>query len=504
MKSILFQYGPIQVPAYGFMIMLGFMSAMWIAYYRAKLNGVRPEIVIDMGIYGMITGIIGARLWYVVQYHYFFSWEILNIQDGGFSILGGIAGIFIFLASYRNLDYFFYCGLTILVRGLLEHHNYLFRIQGKPHLADLLVLGILAGIAYANRERYRNFFSTKRKAFFLMFLIALCVLFTSRLTYMGFHYSRYFSDHWILTQTQDQKPIQIGATTDAEWKLFCEKFSLPFAQEELFRSHSLRLQNLRTLSDRTSSYLLKESSETLLKTLAELKIPAKRFKDEKGNVIPGDAFGLFKIWKGGMVSFGGLFFAIFVICFVIAKYKLPLARVTDFSVPGVAFAIGITRAGCFMNGCCFGGIPQGSTYIGVIYPKGSLCWDHHVRDLQIISPELPAHVVHAAQFYESIACFFLFLILTWWYPRRRKEGEMIFLLGFGYGIFRFLVEQFRDDTPIVMMGRNIGELTGIGLVIFSIFSFYNLRYHWIPIMKYLRFLDPLQGSEVEYQPEKRT
>ncbi|MEK7486612.1 MAG: prolipoprotein diacylglyceryl transferase family protein [Planctomycetota bacterium] len=502
MKSILFQYGPIQVPAYGFMIMLGFMSAMWIAYYRAKLTKVRPEIVIDIGIYGMITGIIGARLWYIVQYHYFFNWEMMNIQDGGFSILGGFAGVLIFLASYRNLDYFFYCGLTLLIRGLLEHHEYLSRVQGKHHLTDLIVLVILAGIAYANREHYRNFFSTKRKAFFLLFLMSCCMLFTSRLIYMGIHYSHYFSDHWILVQTQDQKPIQIGVTTEEGWKSFCEQFSLPFAQDELFRSQKLRLKNLRALSDRVSPYFIRETSETWLKKLAESHTPAKYFKDDKGNIIPGDAFGLFKIWKGGMVSFGGLFFATFVVCFVIAKYNLPLARVTDLCIPGVAFAIGITRAGCFMNGCCFGGVPNGNYYLGVIYPKGSLCWDHHLRDLKIISPDWPAHVVHAAQFYESVACFLLFLALTWWYPRRRKEGEMIFLLGFGYGVLRFLVEQVRDDTPIVMMGRNIGEITGIVLILFSVFSFYNLRYHWIPVMKYLRFLDPLQGSEVDYQPEK--
>lgn len=64
-----------------------------IATAEAKRTGQDPENYLDMGMIGVVFGIIGARLYYVI-----FSWdmykdnllEILNIREGGLAIYGGV------------------------------------------------------------------------------------------------------------------------------------------------------------------------------------------------------------------------------------------------------------------------------------------------------------------------------------------------------------------------------------------------------------------------------
>lgn len=51
---------------------------VWIAAREAKRTGQNPENYLDMGIIGVIAGIVGARLYYVI-----FSWDMYkdNLLD---------------------------------------------------------------------------------------------------------------------------------------------------------------------------------------------------------------------------------------------------------------------------------------------------------------------------------------------------------------------------------------------------------------------------------------
>ncbi len=111
MRQILFEipYTGIKVFGYGLMLFFAFLGSMNIAARRAKQEKIDPEIVFDMALYVFIGGLVGARLFYVVQYwgvkvHTF--WEIFQIWNGGIvlygSILGGTAAFFL----YRSLRTF--------------------------------------------------------------------------------------------------------------------------------------------------------------------------------------------------------------------------------------------------------------------------------------------------------------------------------------------------------------------------------------------------------------
>ena len=92
----------------GAAILLGFL----IATVEAKRTGQNSEDYMDMGIIGVIAGIVGARLYYVI-----FSWDmykdnllhIFNLREGGLAIYGGVIGavIAVFaLARWKKLSPF--------------------------------------------------------------------------------------------------------------------------------------------------------------------------------------------------------------------------------------------------------------------------------------------------------------------------------------------------------------------------------------------------------------
>lgn len=56
------------INSYGFAIMIGFLLASYVAVRRAKPLGYDSDFILDVGIIGMIFGIIGAKINYVLQY----------------------------------------------------------------------------------------------------------------------------------------------------------------------------------------------------------------------------------------------------------------------------------------------------------------------------------------------------------------------------------------------------------------------------------------------------
>ena len=80
---------------YGIIIGLGILGAMFLIVADAKRRGQNPDDYWDLFIYGILAGVVGARLYYVI-----FSWDyysrypdqILNIRGGGLAIYGAIIG----------------------------------------------------------------------------------------------------------------------------------------------------------------------------------------------------------------------------------------------------------------------------------------------------------------------------------------------------------------------------------------------------------------------------
>lgn len=82
------------IKSYGLMLVIGFLAAVALAKRLSRRITSNPQIISDVALYGLIAGVIGARIFYVV--HYFkekFAGHLLYIfaiWQGGLEFLGGI------------------------------------------------------------------------------------------------------------------------------------------------------------------------------------------------------------------------------------------------------------------------------------------------------------------------------------------------------------------------------------------------------------------------------
>ena len=97
LNRIAFSIGSLEVRWYGIVITLGIVLAFVYAFFRGKRNeGVIMDDIIDVGLWTVILGILGARLYYVLttldEYHYETFLDVIAIWNGGLAIYGGIIG----------------------------------------------------------------------------------------------------------------------------------------------------------------------------------------------------------------------------------------------------------------------------------------------------------------------------------------------------------------------------------------------------------------------------
>lgn len=109
MQPILFRIGNLKFFSYGLFMALGILAATIWMVQQVKKEGKSPEFVLDSVLIGVISGIIGARLFFVFLYEpsYYLAnpLRILYIQEGGLAFYGGfifgLAAILIYLHRAR-------------------------------------------------------------------------------------------------------------------------------------------------------------------------------------------------------------------------------------------------------------------------------------------------------------------------------------------------------------------------------------------------------------------
>ena len=91
-SSTAFAIGDFKIMWYGVVIALGMLMAIAYASYRCKYEKIKVDDLIDIAIFAIFFGVIGARLYYVIfSPHQFKSlWDILNLRNGGLAIYGGV------------------------------------------------------------------------------------------------------------------------------------------------------------------------------------------------------------------------------------------------------------------------------------------------------------------------------------------------------------------------------------------------------------------------------
>ncbi|MCM8782705.1 MAG: prolipoprotein diacylglyceryl transferase [Candidatus Omnitrophica bacterium] len=92
MHPIFLKLGPITLYSYGLMVAIGFITATILASRTAKIFGVPPDNISTLSLAILISGVIGARLLYVLlNLKDFLSspFEIFMVSHGGLVFYGG-------------------------------------------------------------------------------------------------------------------------------------------------------------------------------------------------------------------------------------------------------------------------------------------------------------------------------------------------------------------------------------------------------------------------------
>ena len=196
---------------------------------------------------------------------------------------------------------------------------------------------------------------------------------------------------------------------------------------------------------------------------------------------------IFEIWKGGIVFYGSVFggAAAFLIYRMFRPF--PLRPMLDVVAPSIALGIAIGRLGCFLNGCCYGDVCD--LPWAVSFPKHSPPWDAEVARHLIPPNAEHSLALHPTQLYATVDGLVLTLLLSAYFPLRRRDGEVMGLLMITYPITRYLVEHLRNDEGVFFAGMTISQLISVGLMALGV-----LYWIWLSRLPRERFAD---GAEVD-------
>ena len=85
--------GPFTIYAYGLMLVAAFFIGATLASRQAKKENINPDAVLNLTFLAFVAGIVGARLFYVLENLNYYSKhviEIVMLQHGGLSWFGGL------------------------------------------------------------------------------------------------------------------------------------------------------------------------------------------------------------------------------------------------------------------------------------------------------------------------------------------------------------------------------------------------------------------------------
>lgn len=170
-----------------------------------------------------------------------------------------------------------------------------------------------------------------------------------------------------------------------------------------------------------------------------------------GDFVPW--YEMFFIWKGGLTLYGGIILAILAVWYFCRRRRVDFLPLADVLAPQVSLGIGITRLGCFLNGCCYGKVTDGP--LGVSFPETcSAGW------------ETGCAMLHPTQLYASAGGFLVFGLLLLWERRDTTPGATFARFLLFYGIARILVDLFRhyDPSDVGPLGLTTSQWISLGLM----------------------------------------
>lgn len=156
---------------------------------------------------------------------------------------------------------------------------------------------------------------------------------------------------------------------------------------------------------------------------------------------------IFNLRDGGLAIYGGLITGILVIIKFCKKYRIHHLDFLDYIAPFVALAQSIGRWGNFFNIEAYG------------YETTSFFRMRIFKEYGFIE-------VHPVFLYESIATFFIFVILRILQSKRKFKGHIFYSYLVLYSGIRIFLESLRVDS-LMFLGMRISKVLSIIVFLYS-------------------------------------
>lgn len=151
-----------------------------------------------------------------------------------------------------------------------------------------------------------------------------------------------------------------------------------------------------------------------------------------------DLSEIFMVWKGGLSFHGALLGMCLATWLFAKKHSVHFLQITDCMAIAAAPGLFLGRIGNFINGELYGKVTD--SWAGIVFPGGGPF------------PRHPSQVYEALL--EGIVLFFFLFSI---HRRQRFYGVVSAMFLFAYGLFRFVIEFFRE--PDVQLGYFFTYLT---------------------------------------------
>lgn len=171
----------------------------------------------------------------------------------------------------------------------------------------------------------------------------------------------------------------------------------------------------------------------------------------------GSWIDIFRIWRGGLVFYGGLLGGVLALYYFVRRNKFCFAKFADYFAPALALAQGVGRLGCFFAGCCYG--KETNVGWGVVFRNPDSLAPLGIR-------------LHPVQLYSAFGNLLIFAFLSRQLNRSPVAGKITAWYFVLAGAFRFLLEFFRgDERGFIFAGFTFLQwlsllifLTGVGML----------------------------------------
>jgi len=229
---------------------------------------------------------------------------------------------------------------------------------------------------------------------------------------------------------------------------------------------------------------------------------------------PNRLTAVLDLTAGGLIYYGGVVLAIVLVVGYLVMRRLPVRRYLDILSVSLMIGLAFGRAGCLLNGCCFGAGCRRDWPLGMTFPMYSKplikfdgrdnpfsasrdmlspAYAHQLATGQIVpdyrlvdsdgllldpaefTPEQIAIAessrslpVKPAQVLGMINALLIAGLLTGFYRLRRREGQVFALMLMLYPVTRFILESIRDDNAHDLLAGVLTHNQYTSLVTFAV------------------------------------